>query len=141
MAIPIGLQLTRTAHAVSHAFERAMAGAGGSAAAWQVLLLVRAGQSSTQSEMARQLGITAATVTHHLNALESRGLVRRWRDPGNKRIQQVELTADGLALFDRLRSVAVEHDARLRAALGDEGSARLGDLLVRLRTGLEESPQ
>lgn len=138
-APPIGLQLTRTAHAAAQAFERAMAAAGGSAAAWQVLLLVRAGQSDTQAKMAKTLGITAATVTHHLNALEAQGLVRRWRDPGNKRVQQVELTAEGLALFDRLRAVAFEHDARLRAALGDTDAKRLGELLERLRTGLEES--
>jgi MarR family transcriptional regulator for hemolysin len=138
-ATPIGLQLTRTAHAAAQAFERAMAAAGGSAAAWQVLLLVRAGQSDTQAKMAKTLGITAATVTHHLNALEGQGLVRRWRDPGNKRVQQVELTPEGLALFDRLRAVAFEHDARLRGALGESDAERLGELLERLRTGLEES--
>jgi MarR family transcriptional regulator for hemolysin len=135
---PIGLQLTRTAHAVTQAFERAMAAAGGSAAAWQVLVLVRAGHSGTQAAMAKQLGLTGATLTHHLNALESQGLVRRWRDPSNKRVQQVELTDAGLAMFDKLRSVAFAHDARLRAALGDDDAARLGELLERLRLGLEK---
>ena len=76
---PIGLRLARTARTVSQAFERAMAEAGGTASTWQVLLLVRAQECDTQSEMAEQLGITGATLTHHLNALEQRGLVRRWR--------------------------------------------------------------
>ena len=39
---PIGLRLARTARVVSQAFERAMTEAGGSAATWQVLLLVYA---------------------------------------------------------------------------------------------------
>jgi MarR family transcriptional regulator for hemolysin len=134
---PVGLQLTRTAHAAAQAFERAMAAAGGSASQWQVLLLVRAGRSDTQAEMAKALGITGATLTHHLNGLESQGLVRRWRDPGNKRVQQAELTDAGIEKFDRLRSVAVDHDARLRAVLGDDDAARLGELLERLRIGLE----
>ena len=37
---PIGLRLARTARVVTHAFERVMAEAGGSASAWQVLILV-----------------------------------------------------------------------------------------------------
>jgi MarR family transcriptional regulator for hemolysin len=134
---PVGLQLTRTAHAATQAFERAMASAGGSASQWQVLLLVRAGRSNTQAAMAKALGITGATLTHHLNALESQGLVRRWRDSGNKRVQQAELTDAGIEMFDRLRSVALDHDARLRAVLGDDDAARLGELLERLRIGLE----
>src|SRR3954471_24483272 len=99
---PIGLRLARTAHVVSQAFERAMADAGGSAAAWQVLLLIRSRQWDTQSGLAKAMGVTGATMTHHLNALESQGLVRRWRDDSNRRVQQVELTEAGAELFDRL---------------------------------------
>jgi len=133
---PIGLQLARTARAVSGAFERAMAEAGGSASTWQVLLLVRSEQWNNQSELARAMGITGATLTHHLNALERQGLVRRWRDEGNRRVQRVELTDAGAALFDRLRAVAVAHDERLRAELTDAEVGQLSELLGKLRTGL-----
>src|SRR3954447_407239 len=119
MDLPIGLRLTRTARSVATAFERAMAEAGGSAATWQVLLLVRTQQWGTQSAIAKSMGITAATLTHHLNALERRGLVRRWREPGDRRSQRVELTEQGSTLFDRLRKVAVAHDARLRSRLSE----------------------
>src|SRR3954468_15953257 len=106
-AIPIGLQLARTARTVSQEFERAMAAAGGSAAAWQVLLLIRSGQWGTQSGLAQAMGVTAATMTHHLGWLEAQGFVRRWRDESNRRVQQVELTDAGIELFDRLREVAM----------------------------------
>jgi MarR family transcriptional regulator, transcriptional regulator for hemolysin len=134
---PIGLRLTRTARVVGQAFERAMADAGGSASMWQVLLLVRSRDWGTQSEMAVAMGITGATLTHHLNALEDQGLVRRWRETDNRRVQRVELTPEGVSMFDRLRAVAVAHDARLRSALSDEEVARLSDLLERLQAGLE----
>ena len=137
MDMPIGLRLTRTARTVSTAFERAMADAGGSAATWQVLLLVRTQNWGTQSAMAKSMGITAATLTHHLNALERQGLVRRWREPGNRRNQHVELTEPGRELFGRLRHVAVEHDARLRGRLSDAEAEQLGALLDRLRAALE----
>ena len=97
-----------------------MAEAGGSASAWQVLLLVRSGQMATQSQLAEAMGISGATMTHHLNALEAQGLVRRWREEGNRRVQRVELTDEGVAVFDRLRAVALRHDERLRSQLTDD---------------------
>lgn len=134
---PIGLRLARTARTVSQAFERAMAEAGGSASAWQVLLLVRTGQWGTQSRMAEAMGVTGATLTHHLNALEAQGLVRRWREASNRRVQQVALTDAGEALFHRLRVVATRHDARLRSGLSATELAQLATLLDKLQAGLE----
>jgi MarR family transcriptional regulator for hemolysin len=134
MIPPIGLRLTRTARAVTNAFERAMAEAGGSASIWQVLLLIRSGQWGTQSSEA--MGVTAATLTHHLNGLERAGLVRRWREDDNRRVQRVALTDDGAALFDRLREVAVAHDARLRTHLSDAEVEQLAGLLERLGEGV-----
>jgi MarR family transcriptional regulator, transcriptional regulator for hemolysin len=134
---PIGLALSRTARAATNAFERAMAQAGSSASTWQVLVLVRSGQWGTQASMAEAMGITGATLTHHLNAMEDQGLVRRWRETSNRRVQRVELTEAGEALFDRLRDVAVRHDQRLRTKLDDAEVRLLGDLLERLRSGLD----
>jgi MarR family transcriptional regulator for hemolysin len=133
---PIGLRLARTARTVTQAFERAMAEAGGSASAWQVLLIVRSDQWGTQSSMAEAMGITGATLTHHLNALESQGLVRRWREESNRRVQRVALTDEGEALFERLREVALRHDERLRSQLSDEEIAQLAELLEKLQAGV-----
>jgi MarR family transcriptional regulator, transcriptional regulator for hemolysin len=129
---PIGLRLARTARSVSQAFERAMAEAGGSASMWQVLLLVRTQQWGNQSQMAEALGITGATLTHHLNAMEKQGLVRRWREESNRRVQRVELTPEGEAMFERLRGVALAHDARLREGFSEDELAQLAQLLERL---------
>jgi len=137
VSVPIGLRLTRTSRAVTQAFERAMAQAGGSVSTWQVLLLVRSAHWDTQSEMAEQLGITGATLTHHLNALERKGLVRRWREDNNRRVQRVELTDEGVDLFNRLRAVAVRHDRLLRSELTDDEVEQLGALLERLEAGVQ----
>jgi MarR family transcriptional regulator for hemolysin len=87
--------------------------------------------------MAQAMGITGATLTHHLAGLESEGLVRRWREPGNRRVQRVELTDEGIALFDRLRAVAVRHDRRLRSGLTDDEVEQLRVLLGKLQTGVD----
>jgi MarR family transcriptional regulator, transcriptional regulator for hemolysin len=134
---PIGLNLARTARVVGQAFDRALAQAGGSAATWQVLLLVRSCRWGQQSEMAAAMGVTSATLTHHLNSLERQGLVRRWREDSNRRVQRVELTEEGIARFNRMREVATRHDARLRAVLSEDELAALAGLLDRLRTAVE----
>jgi MarR family transcriptional regulator, transcriptional regulator for hemolysin len=110
---------------------------GGSASAWHVLLLVCSQQWGTQSRMAEAMGITGATLTHHLSALENGGLVHRWRDAENRRVQQVALTADGEALFARRREVAVRHDQHLRSNLTDKETALLAELLDKLRAGID----
>jgi MarR family transcriptional regulator for hemolysin len=133
--LPIGLRLTQTARATAAAFEQVMAEAGGSASMWQVLLLVRSRQWGNQSSMAEAMGVTSATLTHHLNAAERQGLVRRWREPDNRRVQRVELTDDGVALFDRLRGVAVAYDERLRALFSAEELEQFGAFLDRVRAG------
>ncbi len=135
--MPIGLRLARTARTVSQAFERAMTEAGGSASMWQVLLLVRSREWGKQSEMAQAMGITGATLTHHLNAMEKQGLVRRWREESNRRVQLVELTPEGEAMFERLRGVAMAHDARLREGFSEDELAQLAGLLDRLKASVE----
>src|SRR3954451_19535533 len=124
---PLGLKLARTARVVTTAFDRALGEAGGSAATWQVLLLVRSGEWGTQSSMAEAMGVTAATLTHHLNGLEAQGLVRRRRDDGDRRVQRVALTPGGAGLSARLRRAAPRHDVRLRSQLGAGEAAALGD--------------
>jgi MarR family transcriptional regulator for hemolysin len=136
---PIGLRLVRTARAVAHAFDRAMTEAGGSATTWQVLSLVRSERWGAQSRMAEAMGISNPTLTHHLNAMEAEGLVRRWRERSNRRVQHVELTDAGEALYQRLRHVAARHDARLRSHLSEAETEQLGELLDRLRAGLEQA--
>jgi MarR family transcriptional regulator for hemolysin len=134
---PIGLRLARTARVVTQAFERAMAEAGGSASTWQVLLLVRTQEWGNQAQMAEALGITGATLTHHLTAMEKQGLVRRWREDSNRRVQHVELTPEGESLFGRLRGVAMAHDARLRASFSEDELTLLAELLDRLKGAVE----
>jgi MarR family transcriptional regulator for hemolysin len=131
--------LAHTARTVTAAFNAAMAQHGASAATWQVLVLLRAERWGTQAALADAMGIRAATLTHHLNAMQRQGLVRRERDPDNRRVQRVELTDAGMAMFDRLRDVAVAHDRRLAATLAAGEAERLGDLLRRVQAGFEAS--
>jgi MarR family transcriptional regulator for hemolysin len=130
---PLGLHLTRVSRIVSRAFDEALAEAGGSLPVWVVLISLKSGQTASQRELAGVVGIQGATLSHHLDAMESAGLVTRRRDPRNRRLHLVELTPDGDALFARLREAAFAFDQRLRAGLTEQDVDRLDALLARLR--------
>jgi MarR family transcriptional regulator for hemolysin len=131
--LPIGIRLASTAKAVSRAFDEALNAAGGSLPVWLILISLKTQRVANQRELADAVGIQEATLSHHLNAMETEGLVTRRRDPTNRRIHQVRLTDDGENLFRRLATAARAHDARLRAGLSDDQIAMLGSLLDRLR--------
>jgi MarR family transcriptional regulator for hemolysin len=130
---PLGLHLTRVSKTVSRAFDETLAEAGGSLPAWLVLISLKSRQLASQRELAEAVGIQGATLTHHLDTMESAGLVTRRRDPANRRLHLVELTPAGDALFLRLRDAAMAFDRRLRAGLSDDDVAQLETLLTRLR--------
>ena len=130
---PLGLHLTRVSRTVSRAFDETLAEAGGSLPAWLVLISLKSRQLASQRELAEAVGIQGATLTHHLDAMESAGLVTRRRDPANRRLHLVELTPAGDALFLRLRDAATAFDRRLRAGLSEGDVDQLEALLTRLR--------
>jgi MarR family transcriptional regulator, transcriptional regulator for hemolysin len=76
--------------------------------------------------------VREATLTHHLNAMDARGLVTRSRDAANRRVQVVALTEAGEAMFLRLRDTARSFDARLRAGLTEADLAALSTMLGHL---------
>ena len=125
--------LTRVSRIVSRAFDDALAQAGGSLPVWLVLISLKSGRLASQRELADAVGIQGATLTHHLNAMESAGLVTRRRDPENRRLHLVELTPAGDALFARLRDAAAAFDERLRTGLSQPDVVQLEELLDRLR--------
>ena len=130
--VPIGLLVSRTAKALSRAFDDALTAAGGSTSIWLVLLSLKTAGHRTQGELADAVGIRQPTLSHHLDGLERAGFVTREREAGNRRVQRVQLTPDGEALFLRLRRAAGSFDGRLRAGLDDEEIATLRRLLGQL---------
>jgi MarR family transcriptional regulator, transcriptional regulator for hemolysin len=91
--------------------------AGGSRPIWLVLLALTVNQEADQRELADFVGIHGATLTHHLDVMESAGLVVRSHDPENRRSHLVRRTRSGDEMFLRLREAATTLDKRLRRGL------------------------
>jgi MarR family transcriptional regulator, transcriptional regulator for hemolysin len=129
---PIGLELAQKAKTVSRAFDAALADAGGSRPTWLIVLTLKQRRWRTQREIAAAVGIEGATLTHHLDGLERGGVIRRTRDPEDRRVMRVELTAAGDELFDRLRGAAMRFDRQLRAGLDEDELETFRRVLERL---------
>jgi len=134
--LPIGLRLTQAARVVERAFDEALGEADGSIPVWLILLNLKVRKPANQRELAEAVGVREATLTHHLNAMDARGLVTRTRDNANRRVQQVALTEAGEAAFVRLRGAAIAFDTKLRAGLTDANLATLSTLLGHLSTNV-----
>ena len=129
---PIGLALSRTAKAVTRAFDAELGASGGSLAAWLVLSSLEGGLHHSQRDIAAEIGVEGPTLTHHLNRMEAAGLVTRVRDPRNRRVHQVELTPLGEQDFHALLEVVRDFDQRLRGGFTERELATLRRLLQRL---------
>jgi MarR family transcriptional regulator, transcriptional regulator for hemolysin len=126
--------LAATARVVSRSFDAALAAAGGSLPAWPVLRSLKTRATANQRELAAAVGIQEATLSHHLNGMESDERLTRRRDPANRRVHLVELTEQGEAAFHRLRWVAIAHDRRLREGLADHELDLVRGVLGRMQS-------
>jgi MarR family transcriptional regulator for hemolysin len=135
---PLGIELARTAREVGRAFEQALEEAGGSRPMWLILTTLKQQPQANQRQIAAQIGIESATVTHHLNGMESDGLLTRRRDPANRRVHVVEMTPAGEEMFYRLRRVVMVFDRQLHGSLDEAQVAVLRQLLATLRQNVAQ---
>jgi MarR family transcriptional regulator for hemolysin len=138
---PIGLHLNQAARIVGQQFDRALTEAGGSLPIWLVLLSLSNGQPATQRALAGTVGISEATLSHHLNSMEGAGLVTRTRNESNRRIHDVAVTDDGRNMFRRLRTAAGAFDAVLNHGLSPQDQVQLAELLDRMVANISDTPQ
>ena len=137
--MPIGMLVARVGKALDRAFDEALAAAGGARPTWLILLAVKSGAGTTQTELAKHVGISGPTLIHHLDRLESTALVARTRDPANRRPYTITLTPAGDELFTRLRDAAVAFDRRLRDGISDRRVADLRGVLTALSDNIVSS--
>ena len=137
---PIGLQLIRTAKTLSRAFDEALGEVGGTLPTWQILVSLKAQRHGAQHQIAAAVGVEGPTLTHHLNRLEREGLVERSRDPENRRVHRVQLTAAGEAAFSAMLGTVQAFDCTLRSALTEQQLTELESALGALRHTVQRNP-
>ena len=95
---------------------------------------------SNQQQLASRLGLLPSRVVSFLDDLEAQGLVRRVRSTTDRRQYELQLTAPGKALFERLQGASQLHDAEITKALSEEEHRTLAGLLHRIADDQGLSP-
>ena len=92
------------------------------------------------TSLAASQGVTQPAMTQLVARLREAGLVERAADPGDGRIVQIRITADGRALVARRRAVRAERLAGLLAQLSPEEQAALAAALPTIEALASASP-
>jgi DNA-binding MarR family transcriptional regulator len=129
-------EIMRTYQAALNVFSRQV---GMPAAQLALMRLLAIGHPETVGimEIARQLGINAAAVTRQVKAMESERLIERCADARDGRRSHVNLTADGLRIFQHVHERAHAFEQALGAAVSTEDMAAAVRVLVHVRAALE----
>ena len=129
-------EIMRTHQEVLNVFSRQV-GMPAARLALMRFLAIRHPEAVGIMEIARQLGINAAAVTRQVKVMESERLVERCADARDGRRSYVNLTADGLRIFEQLHERAHAFEQALSTAVSAEDMAATVRVLVHVRAALE----
>jgi len=107
------------------------------------MLAADAGEPSSPSEVGNTLDATRTQMTRLLDALQAQGLVRRRASVHDRRSLELELTAAGRRVVDKVAPVVHAAYAQAWSAVGPRDRAITTASLQRLHGGLEagQSPE
>ena len=91
---------------------------------------------TSQIDLARECGITAASMSTMTSRLITAGYVSRETDPTEMRRNTLSLTSHGLALLDDIKKTWTDVDHVIEKSIGFEKSETLADLTRELRNAL-----
>ena len=99
-----------------------------------ILRAIASEPGPSQQALSGQLGLLPSRVVAYVDELEDRGYVERRRNPSDRRLHALYLTAAGKKLMRKLSELARRHEHRMTAAL-DAGQR---DLLRSLLTAVAQ---
>jgi DNA-binding MarR family transcriptional regulator len=134
-------RLLRVAHLITARIEAMAAGYGLDRGQGDVLFtLRRAGPPYRLSptRLSADLLVTTGTMTNRLDRLERRGLIRRLRNPDDRRGLEVELTAEARVLVDEAVTRHVAGETEMLAPLSARERQDLRRILRKLLAHLSD---
>jgi DNA-binding MarR family transcriptional regulator len=78
-----------------------------SSAQFIILVTLSVGTAKSASDLCKGISYDAGAMTRMLDRLEEKGMLRRSRDPGDRRLVNLELTEKGNAALPRMREVSM----------------------------------
>lgn len=136
----LGYLVNYAARAFSRELSPRLAAHGARMGQWAVLMFLWAQDGQAQRELSRNVAIEDATMVRTLDRMERDDLVRRERNPRDRREIRVYLTEKGWGLRDTLVPEAIAGNRTASRGLSEDEQRQLLDLLRRVIGALEETP-
>jgi len=131
----IGYWMRVVSNHVSHAFAKKLESSGVTVAEWVVLREMYGGDETTSpGKVAELTGLTRGAVSKLVERLLQKALVTRSEASGDRRFQDIRLTARALALVPKLAALADQNDADFFTVLSSAERKQLTELLEKLAT-------
>jgi DNA-binding MarR family transcriptional regulator len=131
----VGYQLVKARNLIVSEMDAALKELDISSQQMGILLTLRQKVASTPFELSRLLGVDTGLMTRLLDKLETKGLLVRSRDLEDRRVVNLALTKDGVAIADHIPNVAPDV---LNARVSDFTKAELTELRRLLRKFIGE---
>jgi len=133
--------LRATAQHVDNAISEWMAGSVGSVARYQILMALWAskGKGISHKDIVTAMGVTRATVSGLMAALERDGLVESRGDKQDRRKQVARLTEKGEAVIKQQHALNLARFSAVFASFTSQELASLTALLERFREAFRQS--
>jgi DNA-binding MarR family transcriptional regulator len=93
-------------------------------------------QAFAPSALADRIGVSRAAVTGIIDGLEASNLVERTDDPSDRRMQVIQLTAQGHELLETLMPEHYQRTAKLMSGLTEVERVLMCALLEKIQRGL-----
>jgi DNA-binding MarR family transcriptional regulator len=124
-----GYLLMKAGHHIGLELEAALAEIGLSGRELLLLSFVRAHPDLSQQELSGRLGLDPTIVVGLVDALEQRGLLRRAKDPADRRRNVLSATDDGIGVHDAAIAAARRAEDVFLAPLDERQRAELATAL------------
>jgi DNA-binding MarR family transcriptional regulator len=106
----IGFWMRIVSNNVSHAFARKLEQSGVSVTEWVVMREMYGESLTSPSVVAARIGMTRGAITKLIDRLLAKGYVTRQESSGDRRYQEIALTAAGRRLVPALATLADQND-------------------------------
>jgi DNA-binding MarR family transcriptional regulator len=103
-----------------------------------ILSTLSMGIARSASDLCKGISYDAGAMTRMIDRLEEKGLLRRSRDPGDRRLVNLELTEKGSASLPRMRDVSMKVLNRFLQGFTKAEARQLEGFLTRM---LENAPR
>lgn len=132
-----GYYFSRIARLIARLGDGRLRALGFATAQLPVLTALMDGAKLSQTELAREAGVEQPTMAQLLSRMERDGLIRRERDPADRRSSLISLTEQARARLPAGREILVKGNQDMMRGLSEEEIATLTSLLQRVLANIE----